>query len=109
MVDTMLTLVKPAAREQDAFGVWRTTAPVEREVFARMDDVSRNEFFSGGQAGMRPELRFRIAPVEYEGEIVCIHAGTRYAVYRTYHDPGTDELELYVQREVGVHGAQTGT
>lgn len=104
MVDTEITLIKPDGRVQDATGVWRTIAPTQRIILARMDDVNRSEFFSGGQAGMRPELRFTVAPVEYEGEKTCEWNGTRYAIYRTYHVPGTDDLELYAQREVGVHG-----
>lgn len=104
MVDTEITLFKPATREQDENGVWRTTDPVERTILARMDDVSRSEFFSGGQAGLRPEFRFIVNPVEYEREKVLIWNGARFAIYRTYHVPGTDDMELYAQREVGVHG-----
>mgnify|MGYP006992127844 FL=1 len=104
MVDTEITLIKPAGREQDTTGVWRTTEPESRTILARMDDVSRAEFFAAGQGGMRAEFRFIVAPIEYEGEAVCEWAGKRYAIYRTYHVPGTDDLELYVQREVGVYG-----
>lgn len=104
MVDTEITLIKPAGREQDATGVWRTTEPEERTILARVDNVSRAEFFAAGQGGLRAEFRFLVNAIEYEGEAVCVYAGRRYAIYRTYHVPGTDELELYVQREVGVHG-----
>lgn len=102
MVDTEITLIRPASRVQDEYGVWRSTAPEARTILARMDDVSRAEFFAAGQYGMRPEFRFLVNPVEYQGEQVCAWNGRRYAIYRTYHVPGTDELELYVQREAGV-------
>lgn len=104
MVDTTITLIRPTERYRDADGVWRTRDTEERTIFARMDDVSRAEFYAAGQGGMRAEFRFIVAPIEYEGEAVCEWAGKRYAIYRTYHVPGTDDLELYVQREVGVHG-----
>ena len=104
MVDTEITLIKPAGREQDATGVWRTTEPETRTILARMDDVTRAEFFAAGQGGLRAEFRFTVNPIEYGGEAVCEWSGRRYAIYRTYHVPGTDDLELYVQREVGVHG-----
>jgi len=105
MVDTEITLIKPAGREQDATGVWRTTEPESRTILARMDDVSRAEFFAAGQNGMRAEFRFIVNPIEYEGERLCAWNGRRYAIYRTYHVPGTDDLELYAQREAGVtHG-----
>ena len=40
---------------------------------------------------------------DYQGETRLLYNGVRYAVYRTYH-ARTDDLELYVQREVGVNG-----
>lgn len=105
MVDTEITLIKPAGREQDAKGVWRSVGETPRPgILARMDDVSRAEFYAAGQEGMRAEFRFIVAPIEYEGETVCEWNGKRYAIYRNYLVPGTDDLELYVQREVGVHG-----
>ena len=104
MVDTEITLIRPANRVQDENGVWRDTREEARTILARMDDVSRGEFFAAGQYGMRPEFRFIVNPVEYQGEMVCAWNGRRYAIYRTYHVPGTDDLELYVQREAGVTG-----
>ena len=102
MIDTEITLIRPERREKDEYGVYRTVAETERMILARMDDVTRAEFYAAGQAGMRAEFRFMINPVEYAGETVCAWNGGRYAIYRTYHVPGTDDLELYVQREVGV-------
>ena len=104
MVDTEITLIRPANREQDENGVWRDTGEETRTILARMDDVSRSEFFAAGQNGMRAEFSFIVNPVEYEGEKLCAWNGQRYAIYRTYHVPGTDDLELYVQREAGVTG-----
>lgn len=106
MVDTEITLIRPAARVQDEKGVWRSTTEEERTILARMDDVNRTEFFGAGQVGMNPEFRFIVNPIEYEGERVLAWNGKRYAIYRSYHVPGTDDLELYTQREVGV---QRGT
>lgn len=106
MVDTEIILIKPAARVQDATGVWRSTAEDKRTILARMDDVSRSEFFNAGQAGMRAEFRFIVNPIEYEGEDTLEWNGKRYAIYRHYNIPGTDDMELYAQREVGV---QRGT
>ena len=104
MVDTEITLIRPANREQDENGVWRDTKEEARTILARMDDITRAEFYAAGQYGMRPDFRFIVNPVEYRGETVCAWNGRRYAIYRTYHVPGTDDLELYVQREAGVTG-----
>lgn len=116
MADTTVMLIKPSTRRQDADGVWRTVEESQREVFARVESVERSEFFAAGQKGLRPELRVTLAAIEYEGEQVCAVDGVRYAIYRTYraspeahfrtlrNAPDPDDLELYLQREVGVHG-----
>lgn len=103
MLDTTITLTTPGTRVQDADGVWRDGTQTSREIFARMASVSRSEFYAGGESGFRPELRFTVFQAEYQGEDRLIWNGDAYAIYRTYQVPGTDDLELYVQREVGVH------
>lgn len=101
MVDAVITLIKPASQQRDAEGVWRESGEQAREIYARMESVGRTEFFSGGQKGFNPQMRFTVFIGEYQGEDLCEYNGERYAIYRTYHVPGTDDLELYVQREVG--------
>ena len=103
MIDTTVTLITPGTRTQDADGIWRDGTPTEREIFARMESVSRSEFYAGGEAGFRPEMRFTVFQAEYQGEDELRWNGGVYSVYRTYQIPGTDDLELYVQRKVGVH------
>ena len=116
MGDTTVTLIAPATRTQDATGVWRTGTESTREVFAHVESVGRNEFFAAGQQGLRPELRITVFAAEYQGEQLCELDGVRYSVYRTYrvseadfrrtarNAANADYIELYVQREVGVHG-----
>lgn len=104
MVDSTLILISPSTRYQDTDGQWRTSKETQREVFAQAQSVSRNEFFAGGQSGLRPELQLTVFQGEYQGEAEAIYNGVRYAIYRTYRVPGTDYMELYLQREVGVHG-----
>ena len=109
MIDTTLRLISPATRVQDEDGIWRTVGETAREILAQEDSIGRSEFFAAGQSGFRPERRFTVFAGEYRGEAACEYGGTRYAIYRTYHVPGTDYLELYAQREGGVHnGAQNG-
>ena len=103
MLDTTITLITPGTRTQDAEGIWRDGTPTSREIFARMESVSRNEFYAGGEAGFRPDMRFKVFQAEYQGEEELRWNGAAYAIYRTYQVSGTDDLELYVQRKVGVH------
>ena len=98
----VITLVS-YPRTQDANGVWRDSAPVERTVYCQVDSVSRSEFFDGGRNGLKPEYRFTMFFAEYLGERTVIYNGVAYSVYRTYHGR-TDDLELYVERRTGNNG-----
>ena len=104
MTDAVICLIEPETDYQDEKGIWHTSGERSREIFARVKSVSRSEFFAGGQAGFRPEFCFTVFPEEYQGEALCEYNGTRYAIYRNYQVPGTDDLELYARLEVGVHG-----
>lgn len=104
MTDTTITLITHV-REKDAKGVYRDTGETPREVFARVNSVTRAEFFNGGQSGFRPEYRFDVFHTEYKGEKECEYDGARYAIYRTYRNPASDYMELYAERRLGVHGA----
>lgn len=103
MADVMLTFKTPT-RVQDENGVWKTAGVTEREVFAQKASVTRSEFFAGGQKGLDPELVFKVFHAEYQGEEECIYNGEAYVIYRTFHPDGSDYMEIYVERKVGVHG-----
>lgn len=75
----------------------------KREVFARAESVSRDEFFEAGQAGILSSWLFIINPVEYTGELLIEYEGATYRIYRTYRR-AMDELELYASKEVGNYG-----
>lgn len=85
---------------QDDFGVWKKTKS-EKDVFCRVDSVTRAEFFEGGRNGLNPEYRITMFFDDYNGEEEVVYKGKAYGVYRTYHAK-TDELELYVERKGGV-------
>lgn len=106
MVDTTIKLITTEQRYQDDDGIWRTSRKVEREIFARVSSIDRNEFFAAGEAGFRPMYRMTVFAAEYQDESLCKYDGDTYAIYRTYHVPGTDSLELYVQRKSGVANGQ---
>lgn len=71
----------------------------EKEVFARVESVSRSEFFNAGQAGLKPEYKVTVWTDEYGGELLVEYNEVVYAVYRTYLDK--DRTELYLRRKEG--------
>lgn len=97
---TVITLIG-RSRQQDEYGVWRDNVETRREVFAQVNSVSRAEFFSAGQTGMKPEYMFAVFFGDYDGEQLVEYNGVTYSIYRTYH-ARNDSMELYVERKEGV-------
>ena len=84
---------------QDEIGQIIEGEPTYTEVLADISGVTRSEFFSAGQTGLTPELRFTVWTGEYSGEQIVEYDGDRYIVYRTY--PTKGKTELYTGRRIG--------
>lgn len=104
-MDDVMNLIKEQ-KTQDANGVWRSELIV-RQVYCHIESVTRAEFYDAGRNGLVPQFRFVIFAGDYDGESICAYKNQSYSVYRTYHVPGTDYLELYVERKGGTNGKQT--
>ena len=77
-----------------------------RPVWAHIQSVTRAGWTDAGQKGLNPQLVAITPIVNYNGEeIVQIGDGEdakRYAVYRTFFGPDTDQIELYLEKKAGV-------
>lgn len=102
MIDDVITLYTSTITK-DARGVERK-ASTPRDVFCQVSSVTQSEFFEGGRNGLNPDFRFTIFQADYQDEIKIGYKGKNYAVYRTYIVPGTDYIELYVERQGGTNG-----
>lgn len=68
-----------------------------RDVFCKLESISRSEFYQAQATVLRPELVFVLADYyDYEDEFLCIFEGTWYRVIRTYRKG--QELEIIVQK-----------
>lgn len=103
-MDDILTLIAPGT-DRDALGV-PTGAAQERDVFCQVNDVTRAEFYQAGRSGLNPEFQFTVFAGDYAGETVCRFHGQQFGIYRTYHVPGTDYMELYAERKGGTNGSR---
>lgn len=75
------------------------TAETTRQVFCKLGSIGQKEFYQAQVIGLRPEVRFTLADyLDYNGEMLVEHDGTRYRVLRTYR--AGQQLELTVYREV---------
>lgn len=88
----------------DDYGVARKQRTA-KEVFCKVDSVTRAEFFEAGRQGLNPEYRVTMFFGDYNGEAVLGYKGRLYSVYRTYQAK-TDIIELYVERQGGTNGTE---
>lgn len=87
-------------KTQDTAGVWHDVV-TPRQIFCKVESVTRAEFFDGGRSGLNPEYKFTVFAGDYNGEDSCEYNGRRYGIYRTYHTD-RDEVELYAERKSGL-------
>lgn len=73
-----------------------------RDVFGKVESVTRAEFFDAGRSGLNPEYRMTMFFGDYNGESLVGYNGRIYSVYRTYQS-STDIIELYVERRTGTN------
>lgn len=77
-----------------------TTQESETSVIGNFSSVSAQEFFRGGELGIKPEFIVKVWSSEYNGETLLKYNGQRYVIYRMYlEDSG--RCELYCQKDVG--------
>lgn len=84
--------------QKDVYGVDRITETSAMR-YCNVSSVTANEFFSGGELGLKPDLRFTMLNFEYNGEEIVQYNSKRYKVYRTYNGRN-DTIELYTTREL---------
>ena len=101
-MDTVIYLLSTTASEKNKYGVYEKTK-TPREVFCKVDNVTRAEFFGGGRNGLNPQYKFTMFSGDYEGEDTVIYNDLPYGVYRTFN-PAMDTVELYCERKGGANG-----
>lgn len=94
----VITLIE-VTHSQDAIGQF-VDAETMNDVFCSVGSVSANEFFAGGQNGLRPEYKVTMFSYDYNGETLAEYNGKRYSIYRTYIGKN-DTIELYLESRVG--------
>lgn len=104
-MDDVLYLIGEESRERDEYGIIRQQIS-ERQIFCKVNSVSRSEFFNAGRNGLNPDYQFTVFQGDYQGEMMCRYGDRSYSIYRTYHIPGTDYIELYVERKGGTNGKE---
>ena len=75
-------------------------------VWAHLQSVTRAEWIDAGQKGLLAQWVAITPRVNYSGEEIVQwgdgEAAQRYGIYRTYSPSDGDEIELYLERKVGL-------
>ena len=69
-----------------------------RKVYANRFSVSRAEFDSAGNQGIKPDMAYQINSVDYNGELKALVDNVRYDVSRTTESG--DRTTLYLTRRL---------
>lgn len=85
----------------DDYGI-NQPSETKKEVYCRVDSITRAEFYDAGRNGLNPEFKFTIFGPDYGDEHLLEYGGKRYAVVRTYHKRN-DEIEIYAERKGGTN------
>ena len=98
-------VIKLIAQEftKDKYGV-PVASLTYKEIFCQIHSVTKQEFYDAGRRGLNPAFQITIFAGEYNGETVLEYQDRTYSIYRTYHVPGTDYMELYIERKGGSNG-----
>jgi len=68
-----------------AHGVHEAYTETVREVLAEIRSVTRSEYYNALNAGVQPELVFKLTlDADYQDERVLRYGGKRYRIIRTY-------------------------
>lgn len=102
-MDDVIRLIKITEGERDQYGnpsITRTT----RQVFCRVDSVTRSEFYQAAQTELHPSYVFILSHfMDYENEREIEYTDWmgnthRYDVIRTYRNG--DELEIVTEERI---------
>lgn len=69
-----------------------------RKVYANKFSVSRAEFDSAGNQGIKPDLAYQLNSIDYQGELKALVDDVKYDVYRTSENG--DKTTIYLTRRL---------
>ncbi len=58
--------------------------PIENAILCKVKDIGSTEFYNAQVSNLKPEIKFIVHSIEYQGEIEVKFEGTNYKVMRTY-------------------------
>lgn len=93
-----IKLISKSFSQDDVGNV--TATETERDILAKLNNVSVKEFYSAVEVGITPSMEFLIRSSNYQGEDEIIYGGLHYHVIRTIRKSITD-MVLVVEKKAG--------
>ena len=87
---------------KDAIGQYVLKDVCKREVLVTENSITRSEWNAAGRNGHNAQIVLTTAKINYGGEDELEYNGQMYSIYRTFSPPNSDEIELYLEKKVGV-------
>ena len=87
---------------KDAIGQYVPDKARKREILVTENSITRSEWNAAGRNGHKAQIVLTTARINYGGESEIEYHGQMYSIYRTYSPPNSDEVELYLEKKVGV-------
>lgn len=84
----------------DAYGN-QTATEKQTLIPVEVRSISRDEFYRAGEQKLNPEMVLITAAENYNNEEIVTVDSVRYTIYRKYRDANSDDIELYLRKEVG--------
>lgn len=100
-MDDLVLLIGAESSSQNGFGA-QVSKLNTTPCWVTVRSVTRAEWQAAGRKDLNPAFVLTTNRANYSGQMAVEYKGRRYAVYRTYSPPESDEIELYLQEEVGV-------
>lgn len=72
------------------------------QIYVTEKSVTGLEWHEAGRDGINAQFVLKTPYANYNGESIVEYKGKRYAVYRTYHPENSDDIELHLEKKVGI-------
>ena len=84
----------------DSNGV-QTATETKNPIPVEIHSLTRDEFFRAGEQKLNAEMMVTTAAINYSNQELIEIDSVKYAIYRKYRDSNSDDIELYLRKEVG--------
>lgn len=79
----------------------QTATEIKNPIPVTVLSITRDEFYRAGEQKLNPEMVLKTAADNYSGQELVEVDSVVYTIYRKYRDADSDDIELYLRKEVG--------